>query len=107
MNIFGSFPGDHAPLPAEQVQLTGTTSQANATAFEIGRAYMLINDNATEVCIRFGPSTPTATAADIPIAKGQGFYWMCRPGSQFVAAFPADGSSTFRCVVIPITPQKM
>lgn len=88
----------HAPTPAEVQKQSGTTSQANATALEIGRWYMVEWGSCAAsdetICLRFGATAPTAVGTDYPrIRKNFPYPFRADNHSQFVAGVGSDESS--------------
>jgi len=88
---------------ANKVVYTGTTSQRNGTAFTVNRLYTLfVGEEA--VRINQGGGSVTAASTDVYLPAGSQWTFQVDNGGDYLAIIHEDGSTTFRCHVVPSSP---
>lgn len=80
------------PLPASVQRVTGTSSQANATALDVGVWYTISNAG-RDIRYRVGPTAPTAVATDLLLQTGREKDFLCDANSRFVAGIDSTGAA--------------
>lgn len=89
------------PLPAEVINLSGSTSQSTGP-LENGARYAVYANAGADVHVRWGGSAPTAVTTDLRIVAGQWFDWVVETGrDDYVAMIPNSGTQA--CQVLKIS----